>query len=140
MVVVTIMLPARRFCLKHDLARLPPKGTGSSWQLDKEDIAWYTIVIVITKNYQAPNILDQTVHRLERFCLSIDNWFHTFVVIVDFFYPGFFLTTTSLGGRHVNGSYIRFAQRSHHHNSKQPQLVVYTDETVRVRVASYSSK
>lgn len=31
-------------------------------------------------------------------------------------------------GREVNGSYVRFAQRHQHHDSKQPILVVYTDD------------
>ncbi len=65
---------------------------------------------------------------------------HLCILILLSYHPGFYLTTTSLGGRHVNGSYVRFAQRSHHHNSKQPQLVVYTDESTTVRVASHSSE
>lgn len=28
----------------------------------------------------------------------------------------------------MNGSYIRFAQRNEHHDSKQPALVVFTDD------------
>lgn len=31
-------------------------------------------------------------------------------------------------GHEVNGSYVRFAQRHQHHDSKQPILVVYTDD------------
>ncbi|XP_046361660.1 bone morphogenetic protein 2-like [Haliotis rufescens] len=41
---------------------------------------------------------------------------------------GLLVTTTSLHGHHVNGSYIRFAQRNEHHDSKQPILVVFTEE------------
>ncbi|CAC5409587.1 Bone morphogenetic protein 4,Protein decapentaplegic,Bone morphogenetic protein 6,Bone morphogenetic protein 2-A,Growth/differentiation factor 3,Bone morphogenetic protein 2,Univin,Bone morphogenetic protein 3,Protein DVR-1,Derriere protein,Protein 60A,Bone morphogenetic protein 2-B [Mytilus coruscus] len=41
---------------------------------------------------------------------------------------GFLVTTTSMSGQHVNGSYVRFAQRREHHESKQPILVVYTDD------------
>ena len=31
-------------------------------------------------------------------------------------------------GEYVNGSHIRFAQRGEHHDSKQPTLVVFTDQ------------
>lgn len=41
---------------------------------------------------------------------------------------GFLVTTTSINGQHVNGSYVRFAQRREHHESKQPILVLYTDD------------
>nr|QKV26404.1 ADMP [Lottia goshimai] len=51
---------------------------------------------------------------------------------------GFLITTTSRTGDHVNGSYIRFAQRNEHHDSKQPILVVYTDDGT-VRHPSYIS-
>ncbi|ESP04061.1 hypothetical protein LOTGIDRAFT_110168 [Lottia gigantea] len=51
---------------------------------------------------------------------------------------GFLITTTSRKGDHVNGSYIRFAQRNEHHDSKQPILVVYTDDGT-VRHPSYIS-
>lgn len=45
-----------------------------------------------------------------------------------FHISGFLVTTTSINGQHVNGSYVRFAQRREHHESKQPILVVYTDD------------
>lgn len=41
---------------------------------------------------------------------------------------GFLVSTTSVIGHEVNGSYVRFAQRHQHHDSKQPILVVYTDD------------
>ncbi|XP_061175171.1 bone morphogenetic protein 2-B-like [Saccostrea echinata] len=41
---------------------------------------------------------------------------------------GFLVSTTTVIGHEVNGSYIRFAQRHQHHDSKQPILVVYTDD------------
>ncbi|KAK6171140.1 hypothetical protein SNE40_019394 [Patella caerulea] len=45
---------------------------------------------------------------------------------------GFLVTTTSRKGEQVNGSFIRFAQRNEHHDSKQPILVIFTDDgTVR---------
>ncbi|KAK3089798.1 hypothetical protein FSP39_006621 [Pinctada imbricata] len=50
-------------------------------------------------------------------------------------YPnhGFLVETTSVRGKQVNGTKIdnprvRFAQRHQHHDSKQPILVVYTDD------------
>ncbi|XP_069123479.1 bone morphogenetic protein 7-like [Argopecten irradians] len=51
---------------------------------------------------------------------------------------GFLVTTTSSTGRHVNGSYVRFAQRKEHHESKQPILVAYTDDGM-ARHPSYIS-
>ena len=46
---------------------------------------------------------------------------------------------TTIGGRHqVNGSYVRFAQRSEHHDSKQPVLVVFTEDQ-RSRSPPYAS-
>ncbi|XP_013393347.1 bone morphogenetic protein 7 [Lingula anatina] len=44
---------------------------------------------------------------------------------------GFLVTAKSLDGAHLNGTYVRFAQRSEHHDSKQPILVVFTDEGKR---------
>ena len=33
-------------------------------------------------------------------------------------------------GHHVNGTWVRFAQRSEHHDSKQPVLVTYTQDNI----------
>lgn len=38
------------------------------------------------------------------------------------------MEATSVRGEYVNGSHVRFAQRSEHHDSKQPVLVVFTHE------------
>ncbi len=43
------------------------------------------------------------------------------------------MTATSLQGTHVNGSYLRFAQRLEHHDSKQPNLVVFTEDNHKQR-------
>ena len=60
-----------------------------------------------------------------------------FHILFDF--PlGFLVTATSIGGVHVNGTYFRFAQRSQHHDSKQPVLVVFTEEMAQ-RLPIYTS-
>ena len=41
---------------------------------------------------------------------------------------GLLVTVQSSQGQRYNGSYIRFAQRHQHHDSKQPILVVFTDD------------
>jgi len=42
---------------------------------------------------------------------------------------GLLVTATSLDGAAVNGSLVRFAQRHEHHDSKQPLLVVFTEQS-----------
>lgn len=41
---------------------------------------------------------------------------------------GFLVKSTSLSGESLNGSSVRFAQRKEHHDTKQPILVVFTDD------------
>ena len=43
---------------------------------------------------------------------------------------GLLLTATSLEGVAVNGTLVRFAQRNEHHDSKQPLLVVFTEQNL----------
>jgi len=38
------------------------------------------------------------------------------------------VTATSLDGAAVNGTFVRFAQRHEHHDSKQPVLVVFSEQ------------
>jgi len=45
---------------------------------------------------------------------------------------GLLLTATSLDGVAVNGTLVRFAQRHEHHDSKQPVLVVFSEQN-RIR-------
>ena len=61
-----------------------------------------------------------------------------FVISNMYSIPGLLVTTTGGRGIHVNGSYIRFAQRHEHHESKQPILVIFTDDG-RSRHPSYIS-
>jgi hypothetical protein len=42
---------------------------------------------------------------------------------------GLLVTATTLNGESVNGTLVRFAQRLEHHDSKQPVLVVFSDES-----------
>ena len=41
---------------------------------------------------------------------------------------GLLVSTRTPSGELVNGTLIRFAQKSEHHDSKQPVLVVFSDE------------
>jgi len=41
---------------------------------------------------------------------------------------GLLVTATSLDGVAVNGTLVRFAQRHEHHDSKQPVLVVFSEQ------------
>jgi len=43
---------------------------------------------------------------------------------------GLLLTATSLDGVAVNGTLVRFAQRHEHHDSKQPLLVVFSEQNM----------
>lgn len=75
-------------------------------------------------------------HRRESWYLSRDTkktlmqrLYRTFDDYIKWHYiVGFLVSTTSVIGHEVNGSYVRFAQRHQHHDSKQPILVVYTDD------------
>lgn len=50
---------------------------------------------------------------------------------------GLLITAQSVNGQYT-GSYLRFAQRNQHHDSKQPILVVFTDDG-KVRHPTYVS-
>lgn len=41
---------------------------------------------------------------------------------------GFLVKATSLSGEILNGTLVRFAQRKEHHDTKQPILVLFTDD------------
>ncbi len=59
--------------------------------------------------------------------------------IISHFLPlaaGFLLTARSLTGSDLNGTLFRFAQRSHHHDSKQPVLIAFTEEDLQWVYAS----
>ena len=43
---------------------------------------------------------------------------------------GLLLTATSLDGVSVNGTLMRFAQRHEHHDSKQPVLVIFSEQNM----------
>ena len=58
---------------------------------------------------------------------------------LSFLYPtGLLVTAETTSGRHVNGSFIRFAQRNEHHDSKQPVLVIFAEDEGR-KHANYIS-
>jgi len=48
---------------------------------------------------------------------------------------GLLVTATSLDGVPVNGTFVRFAQRHEHHDSKQPLLVVFSEHGTAVTTA-----
>ncbi|GFN96339.1 bone morphogenetic protein 7-like [Plakobranchus ocellatus] len=51
---------------------------------------------------------------------------------------GILVTAQTASGQHVNGSYVRFAQRNEHHDSKQPVLVIFAEDEER-KHANYIS-
>lgn len=76
---------------------------------------------------------DSYEFSFKRFDLSqefaIDPSTFTYVKkLKTLFVLGILVSTTSVVGKDVNGSYVRFAQRHQHHDSKQPIMVVYTDD------------
>ncbi|RUS72705.1 hypothetical protein EGW08_019541, partial [Elysia chlorotica] len=44
---------------------------------------------------------------------------------------GLLVTAETTSGRHVNGTFVRFAQRNEHHDSKQPALVIFAEDEGR---------
>ncbi|GFS01424.1 bone morphogenetic protein 7-like [Elysia marginata] len=51
---------------------------------------------------------------------------------------GLLVTAETVSGRHVTGSFLRFAQRNEHHDSKQPVLVIFAEDEGR-KHANYIS-
>ncbi|XP_076458095.1 bone morphogenetic protein 2-like isoform X2 [Babylonia areolata] len=52
---------------------------------------------------------------------------------------GLLVVAKALKGQTYSGSYLRFAQRNHHHDSKQPILVVFSDDATAAKQPTFVS-